>query len=255
MTAIKKFDYHTVLSDLDQGVRTITLNRPDSLNAMNRALIDDLAQAFNDANADDATRAILLTGAGRAFCAGDDRHEHVHPESEAQARDLVDAIQRVTQALVLGDKPVVGAINGWAVGGGFEWAINCDFVLWAESAKAFFPEVSLNLFVTGAVSSLLPAIVGLNKAKEMLMLGQRYDAASLHEIGVAWRVVEDEQLLAQAFAVALQLAQLPPLSVRAMKRVLNQAAANDLNRAMQLETEATIAGFLDPETTRLLKDF
>jgi enoyl-CoA hydratase/carnithine racemase len=255
MTAIKKFDYHTVLSDLDQGVRTITLNRPDSLNAMNRALIDDLAQAFNDANADDATRAILLTGAGRAFCAGDDRHEHVHPESEAEARDLVDAIQRVTQALVLGNKPVVGAINGWAVGGGFEWAINCDFPLWAESAKAFFPEVSLNLFVTGAVSSLLPAIVGLNKAKEMLMLGQRYDAASLHEIGVAWRVVEDEQLLAQAFAVALQLAQLPPLSVRAMKRVLNQAAANDLNRAMQLETEATIAGFLDPETTRLLKDF
>jgi enoyl-CoA hydratase/carnithine racemase len=255
MTAIKKFDYHTVLSDLDQGVRTITLNRPDSLNAMNRALIDDLAQAFNDANADDATRAILLTGAGRAFCAGDDRHEHVHPESEAEARDLVDAIQRVTQALVLGNKPVVGAINGWAVGGGFEWAINCDFPLWAESAKAFFPEVSLNLFVTGAVSSLLPAIVGLNKAKEMLMLGQRYDAASLHEIGVAWRVVEDEQLLAQAFAVALQLAQLPPLSVRAMKRVLNQAAANDLNSAMQLETEATIAGFLDPETTRLLKDF
>jgi len=255
MTANKKFDYHTVLSDLDQGVRTITLNRPDSLNAMNRALIDDLAQAFNDANADDATRAILLTGAGRAFCAGDDRHEHVHPESEAQARDLVDAIQRVTQALVLGNKPVVGAINGWAVGGGFEWAINCDFPLWAESAKAFFPEVSLNLFVTGAVSSLLPAIVGLNKAKEMLMLGQRYDAASLHEIGVAWRVVEDEQLLAQAFAVALQLAQLPPLSVRAMKRVLNQAAANDLNSAMQLETEATIAGFLDPETTRLLKDF
>jgi len=255
MTAIKKFDYHTVLSDLDQGVRTITLNRPDSLNAMNRALIDDLAQAFNDANADDATRAILLTGAGRAFCAGDDRHEHVHPESEAEARDLVNAIQRVTQALVLGNKPVVGAINGWAVGGGFEWAINCDFPLWAESAKAFFPEVSLNLFVTGAVSSLLPAIVGLNKAKEMLMLGQRYDAASLHEIGVAWRVVEDEQLLAQAFAVALQLAQLPPLSVRAMKRVLNQAAANDLNSAMQLETEATIAGFLDPETTRLLKDF
>ena len=255
MTAIKKFDYHTVLSDLDQGVRTITLNRPDSLNAMNRALIDDLAQAFNDANADDATRAILLTGAGRAFCAGDDRHEHVHPESEAEARDLVNAIQRVTQALVLGNKPVVGAINGWAVGGGFEWAINCDFPLWAESAKAFFPEVSLNLFVTGAVSSLLPAIVGLNKAKEMLMLGQRYDAASLHEIGVAWRVVEDEQLLTQAFAVALQLAQLPPLSVRAMKRVLNQAAANDLNSAMQLETEATIAGFLDPETTRLLKDF
>ena len=152
--------YSTVTSTIDGAVRTITLNRPASLNAMNRQLIDDVAAAFTDANLDDATRAIVLTGAGRAFCAGDDRHEHVHPESEAQARDLVDAIQRATEAIVFGRCPVVGAINGWAVGGGFEWAINCDFPIWADSARAFFPEVSLNLFVTGAVTSLLPALVG-----------------------------------------------------------------------------------------------
>ena len=103
----------------------------------------------------------MFTGAGRAFCAGDDRREHTHPANEAEARDLVDAIQRATEAIVFGPKPVVGAINGWAVGGGFEWAINCDFPIWGESAKGFFPEVSLNLFVTGAVTSLLPALVGL----------------------------------------------------------------------------------------------
>ena len=250
------FLYETVLSAIDDnGVRTISLNRPDSLNAMNRRLIDDVTSAFDDANTDAATKVIIFTGAGRAFCAGDDRREHVHPENEAQARDLVDAIQLATRAIVGGAKPVVGAINGWAVGGGFEWAINCDFPIWAESARGFFPEVSLNLFVTGGVTSLLPALVGLNKAREMLFLGNRYNAIELKEAGVAWRVVSDDGLRSEALAVATQLSQLPTLSVRAMKRVLNQGAASDLERALQLETEATIAGFLDPETTERLKDF
>ncbi len=253
---MSNFNYETILSALDdEGVRVISLNRPDCLNAMNRQLIDDVARAFDDANGDPATRAIVFTGEGRAFCAGDDRHEHVHPEDEAEARDLVEAIQRATRAIILGPKPVVGAIAGWAVGGGFDWAINCDFPIWGMSAKGFFPEVSLNLFVTGAVTSLLPALVGLNKAREMLFLGERYDAAALMKIGVAWRVVDDDRLIDEAVDVATRLCRLPPLSVRAMKRVLNQSAASDLEAALQRETEATIAGFLDPETTARLKDF
>ncbi len=250
------YEYETILSTIDdKGVRTIALNRPESLNAMNLQLIYDVAQAFNDANADDATRIIIFTGQGRAFCAGDDRNAHVHPECEAEARANVDAIQRATTAIVFGAKPVVGAINGWAVGGGFEWAINCDFPIWAQSAKGFFPEVSLNLFVTGAVTSLLPALVGLNKARELLFLGERHSAVELKEMGVAWRVVADGDLQKEAQTVAEKLSALPSLSVRAMKRVLNQCAATDLHRALQLETEATVAGFLDPDTTARLKDF
>ena len=250
------FQYDTVLSTIGHsGVRTIALNRPERLNAMNRSLMDDIARAFAEANADPDTQAIIFTGAGRAFCAGDDRKAHVQPENAAQARDLVDAIQRATQEIVFGDKPVVGAINGWAVGGGFELAINCDFPIWAVSAKGFFPEVSLNAFVTGAVTSLLPALVGLNKAREMLFLGEHYDAQALLELGVAWRVVPDERLMAEAQTVAEKLSGLPPLAVRAMKRILNQAAARDIMTALRLETEATVAGFLDPETTTRLKDF
>lgn len=253
---MSNFEYETVLSVIDDnGVRTISLNRPDSLNAMNRQLIDDVAHAFDDANADDATGVIIFTGEGQAFCAGDDRRQHVHPASEAEARDLVDAIQRATRAIVFGAKPVVGAINGWAVGGGFEWAINCDFPIWAQSAKGFFPEVSLNVFVTGAVTSLLPALVGLHKAREMLFLGKRYEARELEKAGVAWRVVSDDRLRGEALAVAGELSRLPPLSVRAMKRVLNQCAMSDLNKAIELETEATVAAFLDPETTERLKNF
>jgi enoyl-CoA hydratase/carnithine racemase len=250
------FEYETIRSEITaEGVRTISLNRPSAMNAMNRLLIDEVSVAFDDANRDQDTRAIIFTGEGRAFCAGDDRHEHVHPETEEEARAVVDAIQRATVSIVMGAKPVVGAINGWAVGGGFEWAINCDFPIWAESAKAFFPEVSLNLFVTGAVTSILPSIVGPVKAREMLFLGNRYSAAELREIGVAWKVVPDDELLREAEVIASQLAALPTLSTRAMKRVLNQAIAGGLQQALNLETEATVAGFLDPETTRLLKDF
>lgn len=250
------FTYETVLSEIvDEGVRCITLNRPGSLNAMNRQLIDDVARAFEAVNADPATRAIILTGAGKAFCAGDDRREHVHPTCEQAARDLVRAIQRATLAIVFNHKPVVGAINGWAVGGGFEWAINCDFPIWAESARGFFPEVSLNLFVTGGVTSLLPALVGLNTAREMLLFGDRYDATQLQAMGVAWKTVPDQDLMTTAQETARRLADLPPLAVRAMKRVLNATAFTDLHRAMDLETEATVAGFMDPETTRRLRDF
>lgn len=136
-----------------------------------------------------------------------------------------------------------------------EWAINCDFPIWAESARGFFPEVSLNLFVTGAVTALLPSMVGLNKAREMLFLGRRYAAQELGELGVAWRVVSDDALSEEALAVARQLAALPILSVRAMKRTLNATAASDLHRALALESDATVASFMDPETTKLLKAF
>ena len=250
------FEYETVISTLDDtGVRTLTLNRPAQLNAMNRMLLREVVQAFDDANADGATRAIILTGAGRAFCAGDDRHEHQHPESEAEARELVELIQDATRAILLGPKPVVGAINGYAVGGGFEWAINCDLPIWAESAVGFFPETSLNLFVTGGVTRLLPRLVGLNRAREMLFLGQRYDAQTLLDYGVAWRVVVDDDLMATAQATAARLAELPELSVRAMKRVLYQADTGDFESVLARETDATVEGFLDPLTTRLLKDF
>jgi enoyl-CoA hydratase/carnithine racemase len=247
-----------VLSAKSDGVSTITLNRPDSLNAMNGALIRSVADAFAAANRDAGTRAIVFTGAGRAFCAGDDLVEHRHPETKAEARAVVEAIQRVTREIVFGRCVVVGAINGWAVGGGFEWAINCDFPIWAESARGFFPEVSWGLFVTGAVTALLPRLVGLAKAREMLILGERYGARELEAMGLAWRVVPDDRLRDEARTVAERIADLPATAVADMKRVLNRAAfgADDaLRHAMALETEATVKGFLDPETTARIRTF
>ena len=104
------------------------------------------------------------------------------------------------------------------------------------------------------MTSLLPALVGLNKAREMLFLGERYDAPALLALGVAWRVVPDQQLLEEANTIAARLAGLPPLATQAMKRVLNRAAVTDVRAALALETEATVAGMLDPQTTRLMTD-
>lgn len=113
----------------------------------------------------------------------------------------------------------------------------------------------MNLFVTGAVTSLLPTLVGLNTAREMLFLGQRYSAADLQRMGVAWQVAPDTELLHRAGEVARRLADLPTLSVRAMKRAINKGAVTNIRAALAEETESTVAGFMDPLTTKLLKDF
>ena len=246
---------NVVLCSRSEGVLTVTLNRPGSLNAMNSALLEATAMAFEVAGADPQVRAIVFTGAGRAFCAGDDLKEHRLPRDEAEAREMVERIQRVTRAILSCDKMVVGAINGWAVGGGFEWAINCDLPIWAESAQAFFPELKWGLFVTGGVTSLLPRLVGLNKAREMMILGETYDADQLLRLGVAWKVVPDAELSEAAAAVARQIAALPQGPVADLKRGLRKVASGDLEAALAVETEATVRAFLDPETAKRIATF
>ncbi len=244
-----------VLTEQRGAVRHIVLNRPTALNAISDAMTAALADAFRDANADGGTRAIVFRGAGRAFCAGADLKARRLAGSEGEARARAQAIQDVTRAIVYGDAPVVGAIHGWAVGGGFEWALNCDFPIWAESARGFFPEVSWGLFVTGGVSAILPNLIGLQKTKELLMLGERHDAAALHELGIAWRVAADEALLDEAEAVAERLAALPARAVRDMKRTLNRAAYGDVAEAMEREVDAVVRSYNDPETFKRIAVF
>ncbi|MEZ5800670.1 MAG: enoyl-CoA hydratase/isomerase family protein [Nitratireductor sp.] len=226
-------------------MRTIALNRPESLNAMNAALIRDVSLAFDDANGDEATRAIIFTGKGRAFCAGDDRNAHGHPENEQQARVLVDAIQRATRSIVFGAKP------GWvrSMAGLWAAALNGQSIaIFRSGRKVQRPSFrGSTQSVRHRGGDLHPAQYGWPlKAREMLMLGERYSAYELLEAGVAWRVVEDEALMDEAAKIAIRLASQPVLSMRAMKRVLNQVGADGINRALDLETEATVAGFHGP---------
>ena len=177
----------TVLSGFTDGVATLTLNRPERLNALNATLLADLCAALDAALADDAVGALVLRGAGRAFCSGDDLKDIENQTAgEAETRAFIEAIQDVSRRLVLGDKVVVGAIHGWAVGGGLEWAINCDLAVFAESTKCFFPEIRWGMFPTGGVTAILPRIVGLAKTRELMLLGETFSAAEAHEMGLAW---------------------------------------------------------------------
>lgn len=242
--------------DPGDGVRVLTLNRPHRLNAIVPELLEDLIAALQAADRDPAVRAIVLTGAGRAFCAGDDLKEFASQSKDAAStRAYIERIQDVTRAMVLGDTPVIGAIRGWAVGGGLEWVINCDFALAAEGTRFFFPEVALGVFVTGGVTALLPRIVGLQRARELILLGERFDAAQAEAWGLVWKVVPDADLLREALALARRIAALPPGPVRDLRRILAGQAHAGLQAALVAETEATVRGFLDPETARRVAGF
>jgi enoyl-CoA hydratase/carnithine racemase len=247
----------TVLSEtLEGGVRLITLNRPARLNAIVPDLLDELVQAIDAANADEAIGAIVLTGAGRAFCAGDDLKEFASQVGdEAETRGYIDRIQDVTRAILFGDKPVIGAIRGWAVGGGLEWVINCDFAIAVEGTRFFFPEIGWGVFVTGGVTALLPRLVGLQKARELIMLGERFDADQAREWGLVWRVVADADLRDEALSLGRRIATLPRTAVRDLRRCLTGREASALQTALQAETDATVRGFMDPETMGRISKF
>ncbi|MGE0121099.1 MAG: enoyl-CoA hydratase/isomerase family protein [Dongiaceae bacterium] len=247
----------TVLTEeAGDGVRVITLNRPQRLNAIVPALLEDLIAALQAADRDADIRAVVLTGAGRAFCAGDDLKEFGSQSKDAATtRAYIERIQDVTRAMLLGDTPVIGAIRGWAVGGGLEWVINCDFAIAAEGTRFFFPEIALGVFVTGGVTELLPRLVGLQRARELILLGERFDAAQARDWGLIRTVVPDAALMPEALALARRIAALPPGPVRDLRRILARRHGAGLEAALAAETEATVRGFLDPETAARVAAF
>lgn len=249
-------DERSVVTDSPtEGVRLITLNRPSRLNAITADLVEALNLAFSAANQDPTVRAIVFNGAGRAFCSGDDLKDFESQlGNEAKVRAYVERIQDVTRSILLGDKPVIGAIHGWAVGGGLEWAINCDLTIAAEGSRFFFPEITWGLFVTGAVTTLLPNMIGAQKTRELLYFGERFDAAQALQWGMLWKVVPPDQLLAEAIQVARRLADLPAGPVRDLKRILSKTPRG-LEEILAAETAATVRGFLDPESLKRVASF
>ncbi|MCP4326909.1 MAG: enoyl-CoA hydratase/isomerase family protein [Alphaproteobacteria bacterium] len=245
-----------VLIENDGNVRIITLNRPERLNAINDALLDGLNGALAAANADDSVGAVIVRGAGRAFCAGDDLIEQEDMEGlgEDQVRPFVEAIQDVTRNIMFGDKVVIAAVRGWAVGGAFSWPINADFAIWTDGARGFFPEITYGIFVSGGVTYLLPQLVSRIKAHEMLYLSRKYDGAALAECGLAWRVVAEDALDEAALELARYIADLPSAARRAMKHCLTRIDRDRLETAMAMESDAVVESILDPETYRRIRE-
>ncbi len=190
----------TVSITQKDGIAEIILSRPERLNAINDDLLVEFSAALKSVNEDREVGVVILRGAGKAFCAGDDLKDAANRQDmpEAEIRRYLEDIQEITRLMMLNEKVVIGAIHGWAAGGGFEWVLNCDFTIMAESARCFFPEVGLGIFVTGGISSILPKLVGLQKAKELILLGEKVDAQTALDLGSAWKVVADENFLGEA---------------------------------------------------------
>lgn len=247
---------NAVISTIEGPIAWVKLNRPERLNAMNRQLVDGLSEALAAAEADEGVRAIVLHGEGRAFCSGDDLKDlDAQTASEAATQDWVEAIQAVTLQIMQSRKIVIAAVHGWCVGGALEWVINCDFRLFAENTRWFFPEVTYGLFVTGGVTALLTKQVGPQVTKGLLILGERHDAKKALEVGIAWKIVADDRLLSEARQLALTIATRPAAAVADVKRAINDGFHSSLEDAMAQETAATVRGFLSPEAQAKAKEF
>ena len=238
------------------AVGLVTLDRPERLNAISDALLSDLAAALERALHDPETGALVLTGAGAAFCAGDDLKEFTaHAGCDARIRAHVVAIQGITRLLLAADKPVIAAAHGYAVGGGFEWLLNCDMVIAADDLVAFFPEMQWGLFVTGGITHLLPRLVGYQRAMELLLLGERQTAARLADLGIVNWVVPRADLLPLALELAQRIAGASRFSVGNLKRALNRDLEGGLRAAIDLEERITIEAYGQPDTAERVRRF
>lgn len=220
-----------LLIEAADGIMTVSLNRPGKLNAIDNELARALLAAIEQAARDDAVRVLLLRGNGRAFCAG--RDVSAPPTEE----DLV-LVQAVAQALVSLPKPVVAAVHGWSVGAGFEWMLNADIVVAAESARFKLPEASLGVFVTGGLSATLPAYAGVARAKALMLLGEEFSPAQAQAWGLVWKVVPDTELESASRQVGARLAALSPEVAASFKRVLNKIGLRQFDDAIALENDA-----------------
>jgi len=231
--------FEHILYDTDQGVATITLNRPDVLNSFNRPMASEVRQALSQAGADASVRAVLITGAGRAFCAGQDLAEAM--PKEGPAPDLGDIVARgynpIVRTIRQLDKPVVCAVNGVAAGAGANLALACDFVL-ASSDATFIQSFSkIGLVPDTGGTFFLPRLVGMARATALMMLADKVTSPDAVAMGLILRVVDGPALLDEATTLARQLAARPTRGLGLIKRALNASATNGLDEQLALEAQ------------------
>jgi enoyl-CoA hydratase len=233
-------DYRTLLVDESDGVTTITVNRPEKMNALNADVLRELTRAVYALG---PARAAILTGAGdKAFVAGADIAEMAEMTA-AQAKAFSDLGHRLAWHLEQASCPVVAAVNGWALGGGCELALACDFIVASSTARFGQPEVTLGLMPGFGGTTRLPRRVGLGIARQMIYTGEPVSAERAAAIGLVNEVVAPEALQARAREIATSIARRAPLAVAACKRVMARGGDADLTVANELEAQAFSALF------------
>lgn len=228
----------------------ITLNRPDKLNALSYAVVDQLEAALDRAEADDEVRVVVLRGAGRAFCAGYDLDQEAAEETEptvAEWRRILARDVEVTMRLWGLSKPTIAAVHGWCLAGGMEVAMACDLLVCADDARFGEPEVR---YGSGPVTLLMPFVLGERRTRELLLTGDTIDAATALDWGVANRVVPADELASTVEDLVARIAPTPLIVLQLTKRALNRAqVATGLLEAVEtnLDLSAMLNGAQAPE--------
>lgn len=247
--------YECILYEKADGVAVIRLNRPKVLNAMNKRMWTDLEATLDDALDDPAIKAVVITGEGRAFSTGADLKES-KTRSLEEYRDYLERLQEVSRKIIRFEKPTIAAINGYALGSGYELALACDIRIAAEDAQIGSPEVRVASSVTGGAMRLLQDLVGPGKARELLFTGENIDGRTAERIGLVNEAIPAGQLMDAAMAMAGKIAANSGFSIRMIKRGLYLAAGEaSMEALMAYEVEACLACVSTRERQAALVDF
>jgi len=247
-------EFETVIYDKKDQVAVVTLNRPKVLNAMNKQLWLDLREAFLAARADDEVRVVILTGQGRAFSTGADLKDS-KDRTLGQYRDYLNHLQEMSRLILRFEKPTIAAVNGYALGSGYELALACDLRVAAEGARFGSPEAKVSSSVTGGAMRLLPLLVGPGKAKELLFTSETIDGREALRIGLVNQVVGDDRLMPAALEMARKIVPNSAFSIRLIKKGVDMAPEVSLEALMDYEIEACLATVSAPERQEALRDF
>lgn len=238
--------YETILFDVSEGVATLTLNRPDKLNSFTAKMHEELADALKRVRNDEAVRCLLITGAGRGFCAGQDLGDRVVAPGDGPlnlGEYLEKGFNKLIRTIAALEVPVICAVNGVAAGAGANIAFACDIVLAGKSASFIQAFCKIGLIPDSGGTWTLPRLVGEGRAMALALLGDKVPAEQAAQWGMIWKAVDDDALMDEARAMAANLATQPTKGLALIKKAIRASSTNTLDQQLDLERDLqTIAG-------------
>jgi enoyl-CoA hydratase len=230
--------YENIILEYQDKVAVVKFNRPKALNALNSATLDDLKAAIDEIAVNSSVRVVIVTGEGtKAFVAGADIAE-MQPMNPMEAVTFSQKGHIAISALEKLDRPVIAAVNGYALGGGFEVALACDIIYASEKAKVGFPEVTLGILPGFGGTQRTAKLIGLAKAKEMIFTGKTISATDAYELGLINKVVPDDQLMTQVQELAAKMCAAGPVGIKLAKGCINKSLSLDIDTGLDYEAEA-----------------
>lgn len=248
--------YQFVKTEIRENVGILTISNPQKLNALSRAVVNDLSQALDDFENDEKIRVIVITGEGdRSFIAGADIAEFENYPTPVEARTLVRKTQLTIHKIEQSSKPVIAAINGYCLGGGLELALSCDIRYASEKAKLGQPEINLGIIPGAGGTQRLPRLIGKGKAKEMIFSGKPISAQEALGVQLVQKVFPHGELLTETINFANELAKKPPLALAAAKELIDKGYDIDMDAALVMEIDKFSILFSTEDKVEGVKSF